>query len=199
MLRSWDAWSPCCVRFRSRSLYGVRYCGVAVLKELSPERDRDVEALQALLESAPDYSRRITGSAPRPSDGYEVLEALPPDLDPRCKLDLGLWSEDSGQLLGFADVVHGWPRSRVAHIGLLVVHGAHRGRGIGRQLHDGVVERAVHWGDVDILRLGIVATNAAIAEPFWQALGYQPTGETTPYSYGDVNSTTAIWERALII
>ena len=182
MLRSWDASSPCCVRFRSRSLYGVRYCGVAALQELSPERDRGGEALQALLES-----------------GYEVLEALPPGLDPRCKLDLGLWSEDSGQLLGFADVLHGWPRSRVAHIGLLVVHGAHRGRGIGSQLHDGVVEQAVQWGDVDVLRIGIVATNAAMAEPFWQALGYQPTGETTPYSYGDVNSTTAIWARALII
>lgn len=171
---------------------------MAVWRELSPERDHDVEALQALLESAPDYSRRITGNDPRPSDSREVLEALPPGLDPRRKLDIGLWSEDSGQLLGFADVLHGWPQPRVAHIGLLVVHGAHRGRGLGSQLHDGVVERAVQRGDVDILRLGIVATNAPVAEPFWQALGYRPTGEVTPYASGDVSSSTAIWERPLI-
>lgn len=175
----------------------MRSCGVAVWSELSPEQDRDVEALQALLESAPDYSRRITGNDPRPSDSREVLEALPPGFDSRCKLDIGLWGEYPDQLIGFADVLHGWPRSHVAHIGLLVVHAAHRGRGIGSQLHDGVVERAVHWGDVDVLRLGIVATNAAVAEPFWQALGYRPTGEVTPYVSGDVRSLTAIWERAL--
>ena len=47
------------------------------------------------------------------------------------------------------------------------------------------------------LRLGIVATNAEVAEPFWTALGYRPTGETAPYSAGDVVSSTAIWERDL--
>jgi GNAT superfamily N-acetyltransferase len=78
-----------------------------------------------------------------------------------------------------------------------VVHGTHRGRGLGREVHDGVVERALEWGDVDVLRLGIVATKAAVAEPSWHALGYRPTGEVTPYDSGDVSSSTAIWERGL--
>lgn len=47
------------------------------------------------------------------------------------------------------------------------------------------------------LRLGIVATNAAVAEPFWRALGYTPTGETKPYRYDHLESTVALWERPL--
>lgn len=149
-------------------------------RELSPERYRDAGTLQTLLESAPEYSRRIASNQRRPSGGREVLEALPPGLDPRCKFDIWLWIEGAGQLIGFSDIRHGWPRFRVAHVGLLVVHGAHRGRGVGSQPHDRVVERTVQWADVYVLRLGIVATNAAVAEPFWQALGYRPMGEVAP-------------------
>ncbi len=167
------------------------------VRELNRESGRDVDALQELLESAPDYSRRITGSRPRPSDAREVLETRPPGLDRGSKLGIGLWSDAADGLLAFADVLHHWPRPRVAHIGLLVVHASHRGQGLGRSLHDSIVERAVARGDVDILRLGVVATNAEVAEPFWQSLGYRPTGEVAPYASGDVESSTALWERDL--
>ena len=171
---------------------GMGPCGVDVLKVVSVGSSK---TLQTLLESAPDYSRRITGNEPGPTDADNVLEAIPPGLDPQRKLGIGFWRED--QLLGFADVLHGWPRSGVAHIGLLVVHGAHQGRGIGSRVHEGVIAQAVEWGDVVTLRIGIVETNAAVAEPFWRALGYQPTGEVVPYASGDVKSSTAIWERPL--
>ena len=47
------------------------------------------------------------------------------------------------------------------------------------------------------LRLGIVETNAAVAQPFWTALGYRPTGEVKPYRYDKLTSTVALWERPL--
>ncbi|MFS2074239.1 hypothetical protein ACEN9R_05530, partial [Curtobacterium sp. CT11-133] len=50
---------------------------------------------------------------------------------------------------------------------------------------------------VERLRLAIVASNAAVAEPFWRALGYEPTGEEKPYRYDHLVSTVALWERAL--
>ena len=88
-------------------------------------------------------------------------------------------------------------RDRVAHIGLLVVHCAHRGRGIVSRLHAGVVAQAVGWGDVEVLRIGIVETNAAVAEPFGQVLCYRPTSGVAPHVSGKMRSSTAIWERAL--
>lgn len=50
---------------------------------------------------------------------------------------------------------------------------------------------------VERLRLGVVATNASVAEPFWRALGYEPTGEEQPYRYDHLVSTVALWERPL--
>lgn len=167
-----------------------------MVRRLRPDDARDVAALQELLESAPDYTRRITGHDPGPSDAREVLSARPPGLDRVRKLAIGLWSAHDA-LVGFADVLRGWPRAEVAHLGLLVVHGAHRGSGLGRTLHDAVVEQAVTWEGIDTLRLGIVATNAQVAEPFWRSCGYAPTGEVKPYAAGTVTSSTAIWERSL--
>lgn len=171
----------------------------------------DVDALQDLLESVPSYAERITGYPPGPSDGLSALVAVPDGFDPAGKYGFGLW--DRGTLVAFADVLVGYPDAAVTFVGLLVVRGDRQGSGLGRAMHDAVVG----WlrGDVPAgagaglgaavgampvvarLRLGIVETNAAVAEPFWRALGYAPTGETKPYRYDHLVSTVALWERAL--
>ncbi len=108
--------------------------------------------------------------------------------------------------MAFADVLLGYPAPEVAYIGLLVVRGGAHGQGLGRAMHDEVVACArasvgvgVPASSVPItrLRLGIVATNADVAEPFWRSLGYEPTGETKPYRYDRLESTVTLWERPL--
>lgn len=155
----------------------------------------DVAALQSLLESVPDYATRITGYPPGPSDALSALMALPPGFDATGKHAMGLW--DGTELVAFADVLFGYPDRSVLYIGLLVVHGAHQGTGLGRGLHDAILDRASTAGTVERIRLGIVATNAAVAQPFWQRLGYRPTGEQKPYRYEHLTSTVALWERAI--
>ncbi len=157
----------------------------------------DVDELQALLETVPEYAERITGYPPGPSDGLSVLLSVPDGFDPAGKHGLGLWED--GRLVAFADVLVGYPTSSVAYIGLLVVRGGLHGRGLGRAMHDTVVSflRSVDGAPVDRLRLGIVATNADLAEPFWHALGYEATGETKPYRYDHLESTVALRERPL--
>ncbi|MET3452267.1 GNAT family N-acetyltransferase [Curtobacterium sp. 1544] len=155
----------------------------------------DVDALQRVLESVPDYAERITGYPPGPSDGLSALLAVPDGFDPAHKHGIGLW--DGPELVAFADVLVGYPSVSVAFIGLLVVRGDRHGRGLGRRMHDAVVERAHAVSTVDRLRLGIVATNAGVAEPFWRALGYEPTGEEKPYRYDHLESAVALWERGI--
>ncbi len=162
---------------------------------LGPE---DVGALQDLLETVPTYAERITGYPPGPSDGLSALITVPDGFDPAGKYGIGLW--DGAVLVAFADVLVGYPTPEHAFVGLLVVRGDRQGSGLGRALHDAVL---VHLRQVPgaaslgRLRLGIVATNAAGAEPFWRALGYEPTGEQKPYRYDHVTSTVALWERPL--
>ncbi len=156
----------------------------------------DVDAVQELLESVPSYAERITGYPPGPSDGLSALISVPDGFDPEGKYGLGLW--DGEVLVAFADVLVGYPDAAAVFVGLLVVRGDRQGSGIGRAMHDALVA----WvrgraASTRRLRLGIVATNAEVAEPFWQALGYAPTGEVKPYRYDRLVSTVALWERPL--
>ena len=155
----------------------------------------DADALQLLLESLPSYSIQITGYPPGPSDALSALISVPPYFDRTQKIGLGLWEGD--MLVGFADVLLGYPEPAVAYIGLLAVHRDRQRRGLGRELHEGVVSLARQTSGVDRLRLGTVATTAPVAEPFWSALAYRPTGEVKPYVYDHLSSTVAMWERKL--
>lgn len=153
----------------------------------------EVDALQGLIESFPAYAERITGHPPGPSDALSALISVPPDFDPAGKRGIGLWED--GVLIAFADVLLGWPDPSTAHVGLLLVHGAHHGQGVGRRLHEAVLGRVRQETTAMQMRLGIVERNAAHAEPFWIALGYAPTGEVKPYRYDNLESTVSIWTR----
>jgi GNAT superfamily N-acetyltransferase len=153
----------------------------------------DVDALQELIESFPADAERVTGHAPGPSDALSALISVPPDFDPSGKRGIGLWED--GTLIAFADVLFGWPDPPTAYIGLLIVHGARQGQGVGQRLHDAVLERVRQDTGAMTMRLGIVERNAALAEPFWRALGYAPTGKVKPYRYDKLESTVSMWER----
>ena len=159
------------------------------------DRPGDDDLLQALLETDPGYAERVTGYPPGPSDGYSTLTAVPPDFDPADKHVLGLF--DGERLVAAADVLHGYPAPGTAFVGLLLVDGTNRGAGLGRAMHDEVVRLAREWGDVGTLRLAVVDTNAEVAAPFWERLGYRPTGETRPWVYDTLETTTRLWERPL--
>lgn len=153
----------------------------------------NASAVQALIESNPGYTMRVSGRLPGPTDGADVLHDAPPDLPPGGKHCLGVWLD--GTLAGVADVLQAWPDPYTAYIGLLLVHGDHEGKGLGRALHDYVLSEVRGWPGIATLRLGIVETNAAGAAPFWAALGYQPTGRVVPFQDGTVETTVALWTR----
>ncbi len=154
-------------------------------------------AVQRIMESNAEYSRRVEGAVPTPAAANEVLSALPPGVPISQKVDLGLW--DGQELVAFADVILGWPTVSVAHIGLLMTDGARQGEGLGRKMHDAVVDLAGRRPGIQSLRLSIVDTNADLAAPFWTKLGYEPTGEAVPYVSGTVESTARIWVRPVAV
>ena len=133
-------------------------------------------ALQRMMESNLEYSRRVGGTELAPEAASEALSALPPGVLNSQKVDLGLW--DGQELVAFADVILGWPAESVAHVGLLMTHGARQGGGLGRVMHDAVIDLVGRTPNIQSLRLSIVDTNADLAEPFWAKLGYEPTGES---------------------
>jgi len=150
-----------------------------------------------MMESNLEYSRRVGGTELAPEAASEALSALPPGVLNSQKVDLGLW--DGQELVAFADVILGWPAESVAHVGLLMTHGARQGGGLGRVMHDAVIDLVGRTPNIQSLRLSIVDTNADLAEPFWAKLDYEPTGESVPYVSGSVESTARIWTRSVAV
>lgn len=153
----------------------------------------DATAVQRLMETNAGYSERVEGVGPRPNAAQEVLTVLPPGIGGSQKVNLGLWSGE--RLVALADFIIGWPTPSVAHIGLLMTDGTRHCQGLGRRMHQTVVEALLEHPQIQSLRLSIVDTNADDAEPFWDALGYRRTGAFTPYSSGAVESIARVWSR----
>lgn len=155
----------------------------------------DVDDLQDLIESVPDYAERVTGYPPGPSDALSTLIGRPENVAEGDKFVFGLWDgADGAGLVAFADVMRGYPDRSSAFIGLLLVRGGRHRQGIGRRMHEHVLGEIGSWGPIDSVEIGVVAENASVAEPFWAALGYEPTGQVRPWRYGGMVSSTARWE-----
>lgn len=156
----------------------------------------DLASLQGLLESNPGYSRRVSGREPHSDDSHAILTALPPGIDDKdAKHSWGLW--EHGRLVAFVDVIRGYPSPNVAYIGLLLTAGDQSRRGLGRAAYGFILGEIREWKGVTAVRLGIVASNAEAAEPFWQSLGFTRAGEVKPYVDGTVTSTVTFWECSL--
>lgn len=163
------------------------------LREISPD---DVGAVQELIESDPGYTERITGYPPGQADAQSLLMMRPDGLPEEAKRVLGLW--DGGQVVAVVDLLRGYPNGHTAFIGLLEVHGEHRGRGAGAAAYretQGYVERV--WPEMRTLRLAVVDTNALQAQGFWERQGFEQTGEVKPYRYDKLESTARLYEKQL--
>lgn len=148
--------------------------------------------VQELLESNADYTYRIFGERPSSHAATEVFETRPPGVPSNDLWVKGAWH--GKQLVGLCVTVIHWPGPDTAYIGLLAVHQDYQGRGVGGQLHRYLLEQLQQRTGLTTLRLGIVATNAASATPFWESLGYTFTGETKPHQAGRVTSTVELFE-----
>lgn len=155
----------------------------------------DAAELQGLLESNPGYTRRVSGRDPQSNDSQAILTALPPGINVDAKHAWGLWEDK--RLVAFVDVIRGYPGPEVTFIGLLVTAGDQSRRGLGRSIYEYVLAEIRRWQGISVVRLGIVASNAEVAEPFWRSLGFARTGESKPYIDGTVTSTVTLWEYSI--
>jgi GNAT superfamily N-acetyltransferase len=165
---------------------------VIVLRPLSGEH-AEMQALQRVLEGAPRYAERITGAPPGAADAQSAYSALPEGKSYDDKFVFGIYA--GGEMIGCADVIRGWPRADTAHIGLLLVAEQHQRRGYGLAAYDAIEQEAHGWG-AKRMRIGVVRTNEEVL-PFWEKLGFAPTGEVKPYRYGPVVSEVLILEKGI--
>jgi GNAT superfamily N-acetyltransferase len=164
---------------------------------LEPLGEGEIEELQGLLESDPDYAERVTGGPPGPSDALSTLLERPEGTPEENKAVLGARAADD-RLVGVIDLVRGYPARGTVFIGLLLVHRDERGHGVGSDIL-GAATRWVRetWPEAERWRLAVVDTNAEVAGPFWRQAGFEPTGESRPYRFAHVESVVRLHEAPI--
>ena len=122
-----------------------------------------------------------------------VFESLPPAVHLRDKHVLGIYLDQ--KMIGLADVVCGYPSRDVAYLGLLLLAETHQRRSFGTLAFHGIKSLAREW-HCTRLRLAVVESNSAVV-PFWEALGFVPTGERAVFECGGIRSQSVLFEMPL--
>ena len=154
----------------------------------------DQPRVQALLTACDDYALMLTGQPNPPDAAATLFASLPPGRGPADKLVLGI-QEPDGTLIGLIDVVREYPDPGVWFLGLLLLHPAHRSRGLGTRVYDAFAEWAFAEG-CDIMRLGVVQQNEA-ALRFWSRIGFQEVARH-PVQFGGKPTEAVILPDVLV-
>lgn len=140
--------------------------------ELEPITADCVDDIVSVVRSNPTFLMLHHGSGERaqPFD-REVLKRdissadAAPDLIP-----LVVRLRETGELVGWAELLVDHPRDRVPWVGLLELHAGRHGRGLGREAAQAFLDWARRSG-ATALRLGVDDGNAS-AMVFWTKLGF---------------------------
>ena len=143
------------------------------------ERGLQPVEVQAIFNSTPDF---VCGS-----EGREDRSAYPIEEVSRCPLLIGQARENqpflalklrgSGQLIGIADLLTPHPRGDYAALGLLILHRAWQGKGLGREAASAIENVLCFegWTEVEV----VVQRVRLRSRRFWERRGYRLTAEGT--------------------
>jgi GNAT superfamily N-acetyltransferase len=162
------------------------------IRALRGER-REMAELQRVLEGAPGYCKRVMGAPAGPAEAQSTYTVLPDGKTYDDKFVFGIYAGE--EMVGCADVIRSWPRPDTSIIGLLLIAEAHHSRGYGRAAYAELEAAIRDWGAKRV-RAAVVRTNSQVI-PFWERMGFKPTGEVKPYSYGAVVSEAIIFEKPI--
>lgn len=154
----------------------------------------EMAELQRVLEAAPAYAQLVTGSPPGLADAQSQYTILPEGKSYEDKFVFGVYI--GSEMVGCIDLIRGYPEPQTAHLGLLLIAEPFQNRGIGRAAYRLVEEYIRTWGTCSAMSAAVVRTNEAVL-PFWQKVGFVPTGEVKPYRYSTVVSEVVILAKRL--
>lgn len=150
--------------------------------------------IQRVIEEAPDFARRSSGSQPGPTAGRDLFNDLAPGKTPADRFVFGVYQR--GDMVGCAHLMRGYPGNHSAMLGLLLISENHQRRGIGREAYKAIEDYIVSWPECTVVRIGVLQTNDIVL-PFWNRLGFVETGETDLYEEGAVRTRSIVLEKTI--
>ena len=148
----------------------LRHMGLAVERLSSV----DQVAVADLCHRSTEFFELVEGYPASEETAAELLEAVPPGVEPARKHVLGFRRETA--LIGAVDLIDGYPGTGEWYVGLLLIEPSERGRGLGdaiwSELEGWIRSRGAH-----AVRLVVQEKNGG-ALRFWQSHGFVIDGES---------------------
>ncbi|AWK52980.1 N-acetyltransferase [Clostridium beijerinckii] len=132
--------------------------------------------VEELCEKCSDYYVLHDGILPSKEDIVEIFTTIPPNKNYKDKFVLGIYKIDD-ELVGIIDIVKDYPIDGEWMLGLMLIEPQERGTGLGKIVHEALVEWAINLG-AKSFRIGVIEDNQKGAN-FWSALGYKKIKEVT--------------------
>ena len=148
-------------------------------QQLIPESENDVNNLQKILMAAPAYHLLIEGNLPGTGAALESLQELPPGKSIDDKYFYGIKTSDN--YIGCFDLIRGYPESKIAFIGLLLLIESEQNKSYGVKALQYIKNMAAQWG-CTCLRLVVIENNQR-ALAFWKREGFIELYKKTSEKY----------------
>ncbi len=156
--------------------------------------DRDLSALQLLLEKCTDYMLLVDGHPAGPGAAASLFSDFPPGRAAQDLILIGIFSQEN-DLVGFLEALRDYPEKGACWIGLFLVAPEYRSQGLGKI----VVRSFENWmasqGTQGIM-LGVVEANEK-ALRFWQSVGFAVVERRPPQQIGDLTHVVITMAHAL--
>lgn len=171
--------------FANRKISSMREKAVVDCRSVTQLKMRDKDDMAALRERAIKHLASTHGLPFEPATFVNELRMVPPGIKLTDKLVFRAFEE--GRLVGYAQVISGWPKANEWAIDQLVIDPDHSQMGFGSKLINQVenIARTAEAKYTSVL--------SAVARPeldeFWRAIGYAETPDAArrdphhPYAF----------------
>lgn len=136
------------------------------IKSLTIDR---LEAIEMLNQDCSDYYILHEGVLPSKKEALEIFNELPPGKNYEDKYSLGVFN-NRNELIGIIDIVRDFPAVGEWMLGLLLIKPKERNNGLGKMIHEALVQWAITLGATSF-RIGVIEDNYK-GKKFWSGLGY---------------------------
>jgi GNAT superfamily N-acetyltransferase len=149
--------------------------------------ETDIPQLQRFYAANPEYFQITEGRGPLPNEAELEMADRPPEDMSYTKVWILGFLDESGGIVGMAEVCSNLMAAQVWHIGLFMIATRCFGAGIAYSLYQ-ALEGWIKSEGAKWLRLGVVKGNGR-AERFWEKLGFIETRSRDKVEMGDLVNT----------
>jgi len=135
-----------------------------------------LKSIKILNLKCSDYYILHDGVLPSKKEALEIFSDLPPGKNYEDKFVLGIY-KNRNELVGIIDIVKNFPVDGEWMLGLLLIEPEERNNGLGKLIHEALVQWAITLGSKSF-RIGVIEDNYK-GKKFWGDLGYLKIKEMT--------------------